>query len=302
MTTLLLVGVPLIAVAIVLGLGFQAVGERQVERFEREHGLRTSREARRLLRHYLTTAKRLRVLAFIAVVVVAPLGTIALGGSVHGVDLVSTPVIVALMLATLLAEVTMARPARQDSHRAASLRPREVGAYLSRTLRFGPAVAGVAACATWIATLLVDESALSHVEPRPSPGEVGAGVGLAVVNPVLVTLACRWIVRRPQPLVDPDLVVADDALRTASVRHLSAMGCIVALFNLTGALASYHGTTYGRRDAVVLAIMAIVVGLAWVAWLARAWGPAVPPVRPGTAAATPDGSHAARTASPRLRL
>ena len=77
---LLIVAVPVIAVAIVLGLGFQAVGDRQIGRFEREHGLRTSREARRLLRHFLTTAKRLRVLAFLAVVVVGPLGTVVFCG------------------------------------------------------------------------------------------------------------------------------------------------------------------------------------------------------------------------------
>ena len=295
---LLIVAVPVIAVAIVLGLGFQAVGDRQVGRFEREHGLRTSREARRLLRHFLTTAKRLRVLAFLAVVVVGPLGTVALGGHIHGVSLVSTPAVVALMLATLLAEVTMARPAGPNGRRAASLRPRELGAYLSRTLRFGPAAVGVIASATWIATLVVDESTLSHFQPRPTSGDVGAGVGLAVVSPLLVILACRWIVRRPQPLVDPDLVAADDALRTASVRHLSAMGCIVALFNLTGALARFHGTTYGRRDTVLLALMSIVVGLAWVAWFARAWGPAVPPDRPGSGSAMQHNVQAAPSTNP----
>jgi hypothetical protein len=160
------------------------------------------------------------------------------------------------------------------------VRPRDLGAYLSRTLRFGPAVVGVGAATTWITTLAVDASALSAFEPRPTAGEVGAGVGVAVVSPLIVALACRWIVRRPQPLIDPHLVAADDAVRTASVRHLAAMGCVVALFNLTGALQSYQGATHGHRDTVVLAVMSVVIGLAWLAWLARAWGPALPPVGP----------------------
>ncbi len=262
--------------AVLVAPGMFPVKEHKIELFERDYGLRTSPEVRRFLRYYLTTGNRLRRLAFVAVMVVPPLASAALWGSNRGMDPISTPVVVALMVGTLLAELTLGRSAGRSPTRVASLRRRDLAAYLSLTLRFTPGVVGVAAIAAWMGTLGFPEPTQPLMWPNPTRSEVATAVAVAVAVPALVALACRWIVRRPQPLVDPDLVAADDAVRAASVRRIAAMGCVVALFNLAGALYRYRHTMDGYADIVLGAGIFVILCLASAAWSSRSWGPLVP--------------------------
>lgn len=141
-------------------------------------------------------------------------------------------------------------------------------------MRRGGAGAPAAGRSPLLGTLSFPEPARTPAWPNPTAGEVATGIAVAAAVPALVALACRWIVRRPQPLVDHDLVVADDAVRVASVRRIAAMGLVLALFNLAGALWRYTHTMEGYSDTLPLAGVSVVLGMAWVAWSARSWGPA----------------------------
>jgi hypothetical protein len=177
------------------------------------------------------------------------------------------------MAATLVAELTLGRPASRGGRRTASLRRRDLGAYLSRTLLWGPSVIGVIAVGAWLATLRIEGPSPSSPWPEPTPRDVATGMAVAIALPALVALACRWVVHRPQPLVDPDLVAADDAITSSSVRRLAAMGCIIGLFNLAGALQRYADVAEGFGDTAVGAAVTACFLLAWGAWLVRGRGP-----------------------------
>jgi hypothetical protein len=51
----------------------------------------------------------------------------------------------------------------------------------------------------------------------------------AAVLPFLLEVLQRWIVRRPQPLVEPDLLAADDAIRSQSVHSICGSGMAIQL-------------------------------------------------------------------------
>lgn len=260
--------------------GLLPVTDAEAAAFEADYRLRSSEEVRRFVRAYLTTGNRLRRLALIVALTVPPLVSAVLTGDAALPRVFSTPVLVALIAGTLLSEVAVTRPTGRGGRRLASLRPRELKTYLSATLRYGPAVVGVAASAAWLGTLRFGPDRRSFAWPNPTAQEVTAGVAVAALVPILVLLACRWMVRRPQPYVDARLVAADDAARTASVRRTAAMGCVVALFNLAGALERYTHTLAGYSDAAPIGGIAAALLLAWVAWLARTWGPVDPPKPP----------------------
>jgi hypothetical protein len=271
--TALVWGVPIGLIGLIGLAGWVPVGTQVVATFEQDFGLRASPDTRRFVRHYLTMGKRLRYLTFLAVVSIPPSATIALGGEVQGVRFISTPVVVGLMAATLVAELTLGRPASRGGRRTASLRRRDLGAYLSRTLLWGPTAIGVAAAGAWLAAIRFLDPSPSSPWPEPTLRDVATGTAVAITIPVLVTLTCRWVVRRPQPLVDPDLVAADDAIRSSSVRRLAAMGCIVGLFNLAGALQRYADAAEGFGDTALAVAVAVCILLAWGAWLVRGRGP-----------------------------
>lgn len=289
---LLITAIYVAVLAALVTPGMFPVKEREVEAFERDYGLRTSPEVRRFLRYYLTAGNRLRRLAFVAVIVVPPVASAAFWGTSGYVDPISTPVVVALMVATLLAELTLGRSAGRSSTRVASLRRRDLSAYLSRTLRYTPSVVGVAAAATWMGTLGLSESNRPSVWTNPTRSEVATALVFAAAVPVLVALSCRWIVRRPQPLVDPDLVAADHAVRAASVRRIAAMGSAVALVNLAGALFHHASASAGRAHFAFTTAAILTVMLAAAAWSSRAWEPLRPPGPSGRRDATPSRAPA----------
>lgn len=232
--------------------------------------------------HYLTTGRRLRRLAFLAAMVVPPLAGTALWGEAAQVDVISTPVLVALMVATLLAELATTRPDRAARRRVASLRPRELGSYVPRSLRFGPAVAGCAAAIAWAGALLLPDQP-AYVPDRwtnPTTREIATGIALGLGVPIAITLVGRWIVRRPQPLADPALTAADDAMRRASVHRIAAMGCCIALLGLADALQRYSGAFNGPIDPVVALALTVCLALTAWAWFRRdhATAPAAGPV------------------------
>jgi hypothetical protein len=65
----------------------------------------------------------------------------------------------------------------------------------------------------------------------------------------------RWLVRRPQPFTDPELVAADDAIRAQSIHAVAGAG--LALLLLAGCgVALVLGAPAVAAVALVLALLA----------------------------------------------
>lgn len=280
----------LIAVAVAPGL--RPVKDDDVALFEAEHGLAASTIARPFLRRYLTRGRRLRRATFLGAVAPPPLVTVSVTGEVTGVEPISAAVIVALMVATLVTELTLSRPSQATTRRSASLRPRRLGTYLSRTWRLGPAVVGLVCSVAWLGAVRLPDSSIpparrddlpglffmdDPVSPTSMPREVAAGVAVALLVPAASLAAGRLIVRRPQPRVHDDLVAADDAIRTASVQRIAAMACVVGFLSLARVLAQYAYASTGRPGGLASAGMFVALLGASVAWSARTWGPVAVP-------------------------
>ncbi|MBN2621937.1 MAG: hypothetical protein JXA83_01155 [Acidimicrobiales bacterium] len=280
-------------VAIAVAPGFRPVKDGDVALFEAEHGLAASTTARPFLRRYLTRGNRLRRATFLGAVALPPLATVAVTGETTGVEPISAPVVAALMVATLVTELTLSRPSPATTTRSASLRPRRLGTYLSPTWRLGPAIVGLVSSVAWLGALrLPDSSSIpparrndlpglffmnDPVSPSSMPSEVAAGVAVAILVPAATLVACRLIVRRPQPRVHDDLVAADDAVRTASMQRIAAMACVVGFLSLARAMAQYAYAVAGRSGGLAAAGMFVALLGASVSWSARTWGPVAVP-------------------------
>jgi hypothetical protein len=133
--------------------------------------------------------------------------------------------LVGYLLGVVLAELTFKRPKGEVP--AATLSPRDLVAYLpsawTKTLRGAALVALVLIPALY---------ALPRRERLVESADLLPWWMLAVmiVSVVLgVELLQRFIVRRPQPAIQDDLVEADDAIRSASVHALAGAGIALQL-------------------------------------------------------------------------
>jgi len=263
----------LVVLAVVAGV--RPAGRAEIDGFAAAAGIQTTETSRRFIGHYLATSRRRRTVLVVAALVLPGLVAEALGVHRTGYSAPLQWVLVACMLGTLWAELTLTRPSAPQ--RAASLLPRRPAAYLARPLRWGPAVAGLASAAVWLGVPFL---------PEPQPGdwllpsslEVAVAVAVGLIVPVLATAAECWILARPQPVVSEDLLVADHAVRASSVRMVAAMATIMGLGNLVGGLVTYSGALPGPLAAVcaVLTVASLIGCLA--AWSFRRSGVApLPP-------------------------
>jgi hypothetical protein len=273
------VALPLLVVPLFLaGLVAYAVrpaGVREVHQFERESGLTTSPTSRRFIAHHLTTGRRLRVVLVIGALLLPGLLAAAVGTSTDGrTTVVWSGVLWGCIAGTLWAELSVTRPSRPTGGaRVASLVPREPAAYLGRPLRWGPALAALAAMIVWAGVAFLPDGGPGDTGVSLADGlDVAAAIAFALVVPLVVAGAQRWILGRPQPLVASDLVAADDALRAASVRNLASVGAAMGLLNLAGGLLQYvEALDAPAADWLFGVAAAASLGSALAAWWSRAW-------------------------------
>ena len=261
--------VPLAVVAAIVWFAFRPPSSKEVDAFVAASGIEATDATLRFVHRYLATGRRWRTLLVLATLLVggalAELLTVVLlpsgvGSSDGGTSW--TALLGACLVGTLWAEVRLTRPT--TSTRAASLLPRDLAAYLSRPMRVAPAAVGTAAALAWAGVWALPDSSgvAGHIDRL-----VGMAFGIAV--PALVAGAQRWILARPQPVVAPDLLAADDATRAASVRMLAGIGTAMALLNLAGAAAQYTLPANTLLDVVATGTMVVSVVLAVGFWAAR---------------------------------
>lgn len=203
---------------VVVGLAIRAyrLSPSLVEPWASERNLEIGSSNRAMVTWYLRTSRTLRLLGVVAGVVLAPLAALAVGDQGLGAGYFWFAVLAGYLGGVAYAEVALRRPAGS----AASIRRRELSDYLSpwarRAQRRTAAFAGTCALA-------------AVVVPMRDPFIVSLPTRVATLVAVPTILLMieglqRWLIRRPQPVVEASLLRADDAIRRQSVHSIAGAG------------------------------------------------------------------------------
>ena len=258
-------GVPLVYI---LFRGFRPPDQRFLDRWTRVYGIELSEANRPMIVTYLRRTKRIRTVGALAGLVTSVLVVFLTNGaqsnSFFGNGLFLA--VVGYLVGTVVAESVVPRPPRGHI-RTASLVPRTLQDYLPgyavRVLRAVPIVS-----AALIPIFLFVQGRTRT--PNSNIGELGFAVTSVVVLLMAVGIKAmqRNIVHRPQPALPPDLLHADDAIRSASVHALAGGGVALSLLWLTyqlGAIGSGIESALLSWVIAVLAIMSIALALwGWI--------------------------------------
>ena len=282
--TILIVLVVLLVIAVIL-LIFNVITQRaeaaEPERWAERHGLELTPVSRPWVESYLRTGRNLRQVCALGGLVVPTAVHSATGLDLHVSGLVW--VLVGYLVGCLWSELALTR-APAGTRRAASLITRRLSDYLPRRMRVAqvvlPAVAvALGALATvayrWnrTATFTDASSGLVAVAPNGTDELLHSGARVAAVLAPLIMvvawLAERYLIRRPQPVVDQSLVAADDALRASSVHLLGASG-MAAVCLLIGSQCGYF-LTLEHSSLQWIAAPGAVLGFAGAFVIFRYW-------------------------------
>lgn len=214
---------------------YTEVNDAFVDEWARAHVLALTPRNRPMVRWYLHTARVLPTWGAVAGFFLPPLIGRAFGSPTLE-DALIPLVFVGYLAGALYAELALVRPVT-GGRRVAALVPREVGDYLPRRLLVAQWVSGAVALAIALAVFAVD------FERDPAAGIDGSPRVMAVVFAGVAALLAvalgrleRWLVQRPQPFTEPDLVAADDAIRSQAVHSMAGSGLAIELVCLAGAL------------------------------------------------------------------
>lgn len=241
--------IALVPLAAIVVLAVKARGS-QPEAFAEAHGIAVTDANRHLVAAYLDRSWRWRVTGAVLGAVV-PFGT-----RIPGLEMLG-----GYLVGALAAELTQPR-LRRTAQPTASLTPRSLSDYLAPGILRALRATAVLAVALVPLYLLLPRRVSITTHPQ-----LFVASGLVVITATLVEAALRVIVRRPQPAVAPDVVSADDAIRSASIHASAGAGlAIVLLLVATELWAFGYGTDVQlvRWVAPVLS-MAATAG-AFVTW------------------------------------
>lgn len=222
----------------------------KAERWATSRGLALTTENRTTVVDYLRDAGLLRGLGLLAGLILPVLWRWALGTD-RWVVPVWAWLFLGYLAGALYAEVSLRRPRGTR----ASAAPRRLHDYLPTVLRRSQLVLGPALVITSAAALLAPwrtEVFGGSVVPVLAAGAVGL-----IGTPVLIAIE-GWLVRRPQPVLSPAQLAADDAIRSQSVQSVAASGVALQLGFLSVPLFAL-GTVHAKgMGALTLAGIACV--------------------------------------------
>lgn len=225
---------------------------------------------------YLRNRRGLRRVGALAGLIIPPAFTAATGLDLHVSGFVW--VLLGYLVGQVIAELSLARVPASPT-RAASLSPRRLLDYLPRPLAVAQVALPAIAAAVGIVVAVVAAGATRP--PSFEPGAIDPLAGALVAAPVAVLLAAatlageRRLVRRPQPIVEPDLVALDDAMRSSSVRTVAATVVAITAVLLTtqlGALAYHTDARLWQGICWLGAGLVLLFAVAcWQRWVNRGW-------------------------------
>jgi hypothetical protein len=262
--------------ALVEVYGRGPVSRQRVDRFARRQQLTVTVDNGNQVIRYLATTRRWRVAGLVGGIAASQIG--APEGTIVNFNFVT--IFAGWFLGALVAEVRVEHLAH-GRVRAASLRPRRPEQYVARFAWALVPAAAVVAVATGAATAAA--GALGWAEPNWT----WAGVWLLVALTVAATVRAfqHVVLRRPQPLAAPDVIAADDAIRSRALHVLSGGGAALVLFLTLSLLANLRPTAVGAQQVVGALIFVSVFAIALLGWLVATsmWPPgrrAVAPAGP----------------------
>lgn len=201
----------LVPVAAIAFVAAKARG-RQVEAFSVAHGLILTPANESLIAAYLDRSWRWRLTGAVLGAVI-PFGT-----RVPGLEMLG-----GYLVGALAAELTESR-LRRGAQPTATLAPRSLADYLSPGILRALRATAVVAVALVPVYLVIPRRVSVTEHPQ-----LLVGSALAMIAAAAVETALRLIVNRPQPAADPDLLAADDAIRSASIHACAGAGLAIML-------------------------------------------------------------------------
>jgi hypothetical protein len=254
---LILVFALLATSAVLVTFADGTVSRSRVERFARRQRLPiTAGNGNQVIR-YLATTRRWRTMGFLAGILASQIGappeTI-----IHFNFIV---IFAGWFLGALVAEVRVAH-LEYGSVRAASLLPRRPGRYVRRFAWALVPAAAVVALATGAATAAAGTVGWA----RPDWPAAGAWLAAALVLAAAVRAVQHAVLGRPQPLAPPDILAADDGMRSRSLHVLSGGGAAVVLFAVLNQLSAIHPGGLLPDQLIDLSRTAGVFAIALFGW------------------------------------
>jgi hypothetical protein len=235
-----------------------AVSRARLEMFARRQRLTVTVDNGDRVIRYLATTRRWRVAGFIGGLLASQLGTPE-GTIIH---FNSAALFAGWFLGALVAEVRVEHLGH-GSIRAASLRPRRPHRYVRRFVWLLVPASAVVALVTGAATAAA--GATGRVEPDWTLA--GIWLTLAIALAVTVRLIQLAVLRRPQPAAAPDVIEADDAIRSRSLHVLSGGGAALVLFLTLNVLSVLHPTRPEAAGVIAMVQVFAVFAMALLGWL-----------------------------------
>jgi hypothetical protein len=221
----LVIAAVFVGVGLVLVLAAPVVvahGPGDVEQWADLRNLDLTAKNRGIVERYVRTAATLRRIGVLGGLVLPPMAVWAFALPTNIRFPYWTWVFLGYLGGSLYAEVSLVR--RLDDDHTAVLAVRDLGMYLGHRVRLAQRAALVVAVVL-VAAVAVVPLRPQHVASDRRTALLVAG-GTAAFGMLLVAIE-RWVVRRPQPFSDPDLIAADDVIRATSLRSVAGGGLAV---------------------------------------------------------------------------
>ncbi len=229
----------------------EPVSRTRLELFARRQRLHITATNGNQVITYLATTRRWRAAGLVIGILVSIAWTVANGGfAVHSLTLFA-----GWFAGACAAEVRSTHLSLAP-RRAAFLRPRRPSAYLPR-----PAWALLTVCVGLSVAIAITTAVLATL------GDAHPGVPAvfwllaALVVAAMVRSAQLRALGRPQPLAEPDVLRADDAIRSRSLHVLAGGGAALVLYCCFGQLAAINLAPNSYPHLAIGLIQLIVIGL-----------------------------------------
>lgn len=230
--------VELVVVAIILGFVLTSLPSRKrwdPEAWARDVSLDLTPQNEAFVRGYIRRTRILRTVGgLVGLVAAAAYTAITDEQPPEPFDFSLFNGLVGYLLGAMAAELSFRRPAGPVP--AAALEPRDVAAYFPSALRWALRIAAAVGLILVPLFLVLPHREREMAEVDILPAAVL--ISMIVIVAAGVELLQRYVVARPQPAVEDDLLRADDAVRSASVHALAGAGLAIELVIVSVELAA----------------------------------------------------------------